>query len=695
MMNDKQLLALLTEEEADAVSFYSSELAGKQTEAMKRYNVEPYGDEITGRSTVLTQDLADAMDWTLASFRRIFMNSVDLVALTANKPEDEKDVEGAATYLRHVFFQDNDGHTFIRTFAFDGLLQKIGVASIRWEDGQPEPQQELEGVLAEQLDRYVSDSEYEIVEQEEYEETVEGEPTRMWNLKVIRTRKGKCLIENVAPENFLVSRRAATLREANYRGVRTKEFLSDLKKLHPEKATALDPKETAAGDDEVEIDADPRREERFTDEPEDSFSADNNDINREEVTLHREYIRVDYDEDGTTELLYVSRVGNTILETMPVEDCEFAVWTPIPKAHAMIGKSLADRVIDIQKVRTVTTRNALDNLALSIRPRNVVNTNIVAEEWLDVVLDHQIGGIIPASGPAGEAVAPLAVPDMTDSAYKMLNYYDEQAERQTGITRHSVGLDPETLTQTKGGISMMQNAGGERKEDMASLLGTGLEDVFSKVLKVLCHNQDHSRIIKVQKQWVTFDPREWSDDMTVSVHVGQGVGSRETQVANLSLIASKQELLIGQVGPDNPISGLREYRNTMARMAEAMGFRNPTQFFKELPEEDPNAKPKPEQPDPEVIKAQSDANIAQQESQARIDLKKFEAAEKARLDEMRLQGDLANDARRIDGELDLKRGQLAGELDLAEEAMEEKAKLARANGSTGSVSKVHIGGEAG
>ena len=411
--------------------------------------------------------------------------------------------------------------------------------------------------------------------------------------------------------------------------------------------------------------------------------------------MHNEYIRVDYDGDGTTELMHVKRVGNVILEKMAVDDCEYAVWTPIPVAHRLIGKSLADRVIEVQKVNTVMTRATLDNVQMSVRPRNVVNVQAVPEEWHDVILDHQIGGIIPAQGDTRAAITPLVVPDMTDAAGKVLERYEVLAEKQTGITRHSQGLDPETLTQTKVGIAMHQSAGNERKEDYADLLANGLEVLLTKGLKLLCHHQDHARVVKVGKNWVEFDPREWSDEMTVTVHVGRGVGSRESQLAHLNLIAAKQELILAQLGPNNPLVTIAEYRNTLARIVEVGGYREPSQFFKELPEPDPNAEPPADQPTPDVIEAQAKAQKMLQESQAAIDLKKFEAQEKARLDEMKLQGDLANDAERIRRELDMQERQKAAELDLAERVKMEELAIRERTGQTANVPDVQVGGDPG
>ena len=48
---------------------------------------------------------------------------------------------------------------------------------------------------------------------------------------------------------------------------------------------------------------------------------------------------------------------------------------------------------------------------------------------------------------------------------------------------------------------------------------------------------------------------------------------------SLGNIAEKQEAIIKQFGPINPIVGLKQYRDTLGKMAEAAGFRDSSRFF--------------------------------------------------------------------------------------------------------------------
>ena len=60
-LDDAGLIAILKAEESDAASYYTSELAKDQAEAMQRYFAEPYGNEIDGRSKITTHDIEDTI----------------------------------------------------------------------------------------------------------------------------------------------------------------------------------------------------------------------------------------------------------------------------------------------------------------------------------------------------------------------------------------------------------------------------------------------------------------------------------------------------------------------------------------------------------------------------------------------------------------------------------------------------------
>jgi len=666
-MTEEELLKILKEEEADAASYYTSELAKHQAEAMERFYGEKYGDEVEGRSSITTHDIEDCINWIMPDLMRVFLASDELVTIEPGSVEDEQPANGqpggkpitelAADYLDHIFFKDNDGETNLYDFAFDGLLQRRGVMRVAWEDPKPKPAKTLEGVAPDKLARYLEDPEYEILEQEQ------DPKTQLFTLRVKQTPKvGRVCIEAVAPEGFRIARRAKSILAAAYHGEQSDEFLADLIREFPRKAKDLNPDGVNyANDDKDDEESDPRAEARWQDEISDVARKCAASAGRRKVKLTREYVRVDYDGDNIVELRCIKRVGDTILENVEVERSEYVTWTPLRVAHKNAGRSMADVLGPIQRARTVVLRRTLDGLAQALTPRSTVNTAMVGDEGIDDLIDNEIGGVVRVDGDVRAAIAVQQTPDVSASGYQMLEYLDQRGEEASGVTRHAQGMDPQALNKTATGIDLLQAAAKSRIELIARWLGKGLQDVLELVLHLVCAHQDAARQVKIKGEWVSIDPRRWSDEMAVKVHVGMAAASRAQQVANLENVITKQGEILKLAGPGNPIVGVQELRNACAEQVQAMGYKDASRFFKEI---DKNYQPPEAPPDPKMAEVQMKAQMQQQQ-----------AAFDQQMQQQKMASEREMAAFKVQSEQQLAMLRLASEERLAVQRMEMEAQL--------------------
>ena len=70
------------------------------------------------------------------------------------------------------------------------------------------------------------------------------------------------------------------------------------------------------------------------------------------------YVRVDTDGDGVAELRYVCTMGEAheIVADKPANRIKFALFSCDPIAHTIVGDSIADLTIDIQRIKTNMTQ---------------------------------------------------------------------------------------------------------------------------------------------------------------------------------------------------------------------------------------------------------------------------------------------------------------------------------------------------
>jgi hypothetical protein len=649
-MNETDLVRRLRDEESDATAYYTSELAKEQATLLQRYQSAPFGTEKENRSQVVTPDAMDAVNWALPSMLRPFLSSEDFLTVES---KTDADVSMIGDYLGHVFFVDNPGQQNLHDYAFDGMVQRVGIIKTSWQDPEPKPPREYEGLSQAALLKYSQDPEYKVGE-------VLQEDDGTISASIQHTpRMGRVRVECVAPEDFMIARRAKSVKEAAYHAVIHRGMrLSDIFRMFPDKQADI---EYAAS--ETNTDDDTRISVRFSGEADRNVKDGTNDIGSGRVDLLQEYVRGDYDEDGAEELRAIKRVGNVILENIVIDEPEVAIWSPIKIAHKAIGLSLVDTVVPYQKIRTELTRRALDNMAQVLIPQKAINIEALEDGpgGAQALANGDIGATMLVRGDATKAVAFFPTPDTSATALQGLEYFAMQKQEASGISAHLQGQDAQKLHDTAQGVDLIQSASNSRVELMARWYAEGLESVFNRILKLICQHQDQPRTVKLRGKPMEVNPSLWPDDMMVRVHVGMAASSRERQIANLSIIIGTQKEILLNMGPSNPIVGIQELRNSLARLAEAQGYKDPTAFYREIPQD---YQPPPPGKDPKQVEAEGKIAIAQAESQAKQQQAQGEAAAKIQLER-----------EKAVAEMQLAREKAAMEMQLARERLSEEFKL--------------------
>jgi hypothetical protein len=219
----------------------------------------------------------------------------------------------------------------------------------------------------------------------------------------------------------------------------------------------------------------------------------------------------------------------------------------------------------------------------------------------------------------------------------------------------------------------MQSAAAVKIEMIASIFAeTGVKDLFEKILHLLCKYQDKARIIRLRGKYVSIDPREWTNGFDVSINVGLGTGNKQEQMAMVAMVLQKQEQILGTQGFNNPLVTITQYRQTLGRFIEAAGYKDSSEFFKEIPPEleQQIANPQPQQPpvDPAV-----QAYMAQAQAQMQIDQAK--AQQDMQLAQQKAEADVMLQQQKAQAEIQLKREKAMADLELKTAEFQAEAQL--------------------
>ena len=648
-MDEYQLNSIVSSEIRDSLNHFDQEFSQERIRAMDFYLGEPMGNEVEGRSQVVSTEVSDTIEAIMPNLMRVFTANDKYVRFNARTAEDTERAEQISDYVNYVINHDNQGYKILYNWFKDALMFRLGVVKYYYDEQEDVREEEYENLNDTELAALLSNPDMEVIgviEEEagayaENEETGEMMPMDMsYSLKVrVKESKGKIRIENVPPEEFLVNRRATSLEEAHFVAHRTVMTVSDLVAMGYDK----DVVEKYAGS--YSLDVDEERSNRFQD-LEANTGIDAADPALAEVIYYECVMKVDYDGDGIAELRRICAIGegaDEILHNEPFDHVPFAVVTPIMMPHRLIGRSIYDMTEDLQVIKSTLLRQYLDSVYTSTLPRMGI---VEGQVNIDDVLDGTAGGIIrmrqqgmvqPITGtPVGGEVRPL------------MDYIDNLKEQRTGMSKASQGLDANALqSTTASAISATVRGAQVKLESYARTMAeTGVKDLFRGILHLVTKYDQKPRIIRLRNNFVPIDPREWHSEFDVVVQVGLGTADDEQKIAFLTQIASKQEQILMQLGANNPVVTMAQYVNTLRSIAEIGGFKDADQFFNSPEQIAMMEQQMAQQP-------QQGDQAAQAQMQAEIDLKREKMMMEIELEREKMQM-----------ELELRRQELAAEAEL-------------------------------
>ena len=660
---EQELKATITSETSDALGYQNGKLVQERSLALDYYNSEKMGNEVEGRSQVISSDVLEAVESVLPSLLRIFTAGDDIVKFEPVGEEDEKASQQATEYINHIIFKDNDGWRIFYTWFKDALIQKNGFIKHYYKYEDEFLKESYKGLTDIEYQALLIDDAVEVLNAEEItnETMVQTEQGEMpdvqttFNVDIKRkSSSGKICIENIPPEEMLLSKRAKTIQDAPFVAHRIKKTVSDL---------------IAEGYDRKKIEDLPSYETTNNNQEDisrnifnDSGINENADPSMREVLVQECYIRSDVDNDGVAELIKVICVGdsNEILDVEEIDYIPFSTITPIINPHRLFGMSVADLVMDIQQIKSVLLRQCLDNAFLMNNSRVLAVENQVN---LDDLLSSRAGNIVRVKNP--NAVVPMQATNFMQEGLAMMEKIDQIKESRSGISRMQQGLDPNTIQKshtTATGVREAVQSAGQRIETIARIFAeTGMKDLMNCLLKLTTQYQDHKRIIKIRNEYVPIDPREWKNKFNLSINVGLGTGSHEQRLQVLGQILGIQEKIMMS---GSKLANEQNIYNTLERMVHNAGFKSPQEFFTN-PETLPPEPPKdPMQENPLLIATQQQIEADKQKNVAELQLKKE-----------KMEAELQLKKQTQEAELELKKQEMLAELQLEREKMNRKAQM--------------------
>ena len=623
----------------DAVQYVDQELSPQRAKLADFYAGRPLGNEEDGRSQFIMTVVRDTINRIRPSLMRIFFGADHAVDYAPRRADQVEVSEQMTEYVTQVVInEDNRGFQVFDEWFVDAMVKGMGIVKWWTDESVRIRTYQQSGMTSEQVEALDADAEVTNLSFDDDEHEPGYYTVEYTRKRTHRVQRFICL----PPEEYLFTRGARTTSDdaeqpgvALFAGHRTLLTRSQLR---------------AAGVSEEDIDSYAFRD----------ASLDHNveEISRQSIvkpeiaevgpepTRRALYIEafpyLDVDGDGIAELRRVICLGPsyTVISDEPWDERPFAVISPDPQPHTIIGLGTGDYTWDLQKVMSMVARSALDSLALSVNPRV---TYVEGEVSLEDILNNDVGAPVRASQPG--MVEPWVHQFVGKDAIDVLmTFFDEVLENRVGVSKDTAGLNPETLQSTTAiAISASVTAAQQHIEMMARIFAEfGVKPLMRGLLRECVKHPSPGRVIKLRGDYVPVDPKAFDADLDVRVNVAIGAGLDNEKIDFMLGVIAKQEELMKNLGLNNPVCDLERYVKTLLKVSKLRGRMDAGEFFA-VP---PKGWQPPPQPNPEQIKAQAE----QQRAQADVARRQAEiqhGAARVKVDEEKAQAEMATEAARI------------------------------------------------
>jgi len=657
-MTDDDVQGIAKDALDSAISFVESEIAEDRIKSQRYFEGEVDIGQEDGRSKIVATKVRDTIRAIKPSLMRVFLSSENPVEYV---PTSQKDVVGAeqATKYAHWKFQQLNGYRLLNDAIHDALVKKTGVLKIWWESNTEATLHTYTNVTDEEMMAIVNEPDVTVIEHgtelemEMGDDAIEVETPKHTLTISHKKENGELKIESVPPEEFIVDRNAKSVDDSYIVAHRTELRVSDLVSMgydfeEVSNLSGLSSDDTYSDSEEFER--------RGYEQDEQDHHAD---VSMKKVAVTEAYMKIDKEGTGVAVMYRLLLAGgdDKLLECEPYGEVPFAVFEVDPEPHTFFGRSVADLLMNDQDSSTAMLRGMMDNVALTNSPRQGY---VQGQVNVDDLMNNEIGGLVRMKSP--QALVDIATPFVAGQVLTAMQYMDDAVEAKSGVSRASMGLDPDALQNTSATAARLQaQQGSAQIEVMArNIAEGGLKRLFKLMLHLLVENSCEETMMRLHGEFQPIDPRVWNTGMDMTVNVGVGTGQEMDRHNALSQALQMQMQIWSNYGSGNGLVTMSGIRNTLGDMLALQGVRNVDRYFNPMtPEMEMELMQQQQQMEAE--------NQQMTEAEALVQAEQYKADKKAEMDMLKAQIDaqkaIAVDDRerdKLDQDLIIKAAEILG-----------------------------------
>ena len=645
-----------------AVSFVESELFPLWERADDFLDGETDLKTEEGRSSAVQTVVRDAVRALKPNMMRVYTETTAICQFSASNTSNfgMSGIADAQTAYVNQLFWASGGYLALTDTITNALTKKGAILKSWFRDIYFDTYITLRHVTPEQLDALDQMEEVHVVSVEDEDVTGLLQVEVAW-----RQSRGEIRLDSVPNTEFFVDDHATCTEDATIIGQRRVVTVAEARGMGLEyddwlKLTEDDPNKSAGGGSQQKRAGYGK-----------NMDMDGKDLANHRFLLTEAYAHFDLDATGLPQLyrFWFGGAQHEYLDHDRVPENPYSVAQADPVPGAFFGNSIPEILDEDQNTQTSMLRASLDNAHLANNRRLAVHDTMVN---MADVMNKALGAPIRVRQPG--QIQEIGTESTLGTMLPFLEFLKGRANDKVGVTNASMGLDPDALQSTdKAAVqNTIQLAQGQVELMCRNIAETGLAPAFVKLLKLSMRHKPDAQSVFLNGFEQPISQAAFNPEMHIKAAVGLGTGNTMMKLQTLQSIAAKQEQIIQEYGPNNPLCGLPMMMNTIVDMGRIAGIHNMGRYFNQATPEvaamlqqmaEQKAAAMQQEPPSEAIKAaemiRAQAKIAEKQADSEMQRETQSQKQVGEIIKLLMSDDLARD--KMAQELEIERARLAGD----------------------------------
>ena len=506
----------------------------------------PYGNEIKGKSQIVSQDIRKQLEWMIPSLADPFLSSPDIIKCNPITWEDVPSARQNELLLNTQFCRKFPRYNFLmkslKVLAMEGTL----VVQTGWDYEDEEVEEMVETVVIDPE----SGEEMIIMAKQKVTKVKKNQPTAV----VCRNEDiyiDPTCMDNMDKCQFVIHR-----------------YETDLSALRADgRYKNLDKVEKYEGQN---------RDNGYY--PQDHTYFTFEDKARKKMVMYEYWGNYDVNEDGIAEPIVCSWIGNTVvrLQSNPYPDKKppFIVVPFNAVPFQIYGDSLASVIGDNQKVKTAIIRGVIDNMAQS-------NNGQVGMKKgsLDIANRKKFlqGNNFEYNGDKGDFWQG-SYNQIPGSAFDVMTLMNNEIESQTGVKSFSGGITGSALGSTATGARGALDATATRRISLVRNIAENLiKPLMRKWMSYNAEFLEAEEIVRITNE--EFIPIK-RDDLTGNIDIDISISTAEDNNAK----SQELSFLLQTLGNTMPFEMTQMIIAEIAKLSRMPDLEKRIRDFKQEPD---------------------------------------------------------------------------------------------------------------